>query len=284
MSKCPMYKDHGKKACDLLNDDYNFDRKLKVETKTGNGVTFTTEGAMKGEGKSILAKLSAKFKHSSGINVKKLQLTTAGRLIGEFDMQQDDIKFIIKAEDGNKGGKSKSVIGAQYQTDAVAVSAEVDAASGPAINATAAFGFDSFVVGGMVKYNTQFDDKANSPSLDDYNASLNYNGGDASVTLKTANKLDKLMLGVHHNISRDVQVASAFTYGRGDAKKSLTVGGQYALDSDTTLQGKINNDGIVSFNYIQQVKPNVKLAASAQVDAKNFDGDSHKLGLSLTLK
>ena len=65
--------------------------------------------------------------------------------------------------------------------------------------------------------------------------------------------------------------------------KALTVGATYRANSETSYAGKVNSDGIVSANVIQIINPTVKLIASAQVDARNFAGDSHKFGLQLIL-
>ena len=89
---------------DLLNKEYHGDRKLKVTTNTANNVTFTTEGKMVNN-VSVLGSLSAKFKHSSGIRIKKLAVNTHGRVNGEVSMDDvvDGATVNVKFEDGNAG-------------------------------------------------------------------------------------------------------------------------------------------------------------------------------------
>jgi len=71
-----LYKDIAKTAENVLKDDYDFSRKLKIKTKAANGVSFTTEGDM-ASNKAILAKLSGSFTHeSSGVIFKKLQVSS----------------------------------------------------------------------------------------------------------------------------------------------------------------------------------------------------------------
>jgi hypothetical protein len=73
--------------------------------------------------KSLLAKLSSKFAHSSGINVDKLQVSTHGRLNFEASVANvvEGLKLSVKAEDGtatNADGKKYSSygkLGAEFQ-------------------------------------------------------------------------------------------------------------------------------------------------------------------------
>jgi voltage-dependent anion channel protein 2 len=280
---CVLFKDIGKTAKDTLSDDYDFDRKLKIKTKTSNNVTFTTEGTM-GQSKAILAKLSAGFSHSSGINVKKLQVTTHGRLIGEAAVKPiKGLNLTFKAEDGSirntAGVKYRPVgkVGAEYTINNMASTAEVDFANN-AVNATACFGYENFTVGLQGALNIE------RSALSDRNVGISYAGKDFSASVVSKKSLSSVMASFDHKPSTGSFIyAAQLEHDIKSQSHALTVGGRYKPDSETTFCGKVNSDGLVSLAFIQKVRPFVSLTTSALIDVKNIEGDSHKFGLGLTL-
>jgi len=277
------FKDLSKSTNDLLNNDYNFDRKFKLKTKTANGVEFTTEGSLI-PNKATSGKLSAKFKPFEGISVVKLCVTTQGRFQVEATLENafEGASFTVAAEDGaNKAPQGN--VSMKYGSDSFTFNSSVDIVDGPTLYGAGSFGYEGFVLGGEMKYNTQFDDKDAAPSLKDYNAGLAYKGPDYIVSLTTKKKVSEYNLGVHHKVNSDVEVASNFTLNPSSGNKLLTLGGTYTIDKETKFVGKVDSNGVVSTNFIQILRPAVKLIASAQVDAKNLESNSHKFGLQLVL-
>lgn len=278
----PSYSDISKSASDVLNNDYCFDKKLKLKTKTNNGVGLTVENVMGSKG--VAGKLSSKFRPFSGIEVSKLGVKTCGRVFLEATLENaiKGTDITINAEDG--AGKSPSgSLSVDYLADSFKLNTSLDFVKGPTISAAGTFATNGFILGGQVKYNTEFDDSESGAKVEDYNGALSYVASDFTASLSTSKKASVYGVSIHHNVSRSTQVATQFDFNSKDAGKVLTVGGIYSVDSDTKVQGKIDSNGIVSSNWIQNVRPQVQLIASAQVDAKNFAGDSHKFGLQLIL-
>lgn len=80
-----FFKDLDKTAEKVLDRDagWNFDRKLKIKTKTENGVTYTSESTLSSQkGKGVTSKLSAGYKHSSV--KKKRKRKKKGALMGNI--------------------------------------------------------------------------------------------------------------------------------------------------------------------------------------------------------
>lgn len=277
----PSYDDVGKTASDILNNDYCFDKKLKVKTTTNNGVSLTVENVMSSKG--VNGKLTSKFSPFDGISVDKFGVKTNGRVFVEATLNNalEGAEFTIAAEDG-AGKEVSGNFGFSYGADAFQLDASVDFIKGPTLSAAGTFGYDGFVLGGAATFNTGAD-AGSGGGLSDYNGSLSYIGGDFTASLGTSSKASVYGVSIHHNVSADTQVATQFDFNSGDSAKLLTLGGIYTVDSDTKVQGKIDSNGVVSTNLIQAVSSKVQLIASAQVDAKNFTGDSHKFGLSLIL-
>jgi len=276
----PKYDDVTKSASDLLNNDYCFDRKFKLKTKTANGIEVTVENVLGSKG--VAGKLTAKCSPFDGVKVEKAGVKTDGRLFGEFKLVNalEGAVFTLKAEDG-AGKAPAGEFAVNYQTGSLNMDASVDVVNGPSMSGAATFAYDSFVLGGEVKYNTDFDGEG-SASVTDFNGALAYSTSDFSAALKTSNKASVYGLSIHHNVNRSTQVATQFDFCN-SGTKSLTVGGIYKWDSETKFQGKLNSSGVVSANWIQALRPQVKLISSAQVNARDFSGDSHKFGMSLIL-
>lgn len=277
-----VYKDCAKSASDLLNNDYVFQaQKLKISTKTANGVSFTTEGTLKGS-KGVAGKLTAKFSPFENIQVKKLSVSTAGRFSTEASLNNavEGVTFTVKAEEGAAAPPAGELV-VDYKSDSLTVNSSVDVCdvNGPTLYGASTFAYDNFLVGGEVRYSTGFDSSEGKPSVVDYNGCLSYNGGDFTASVHTKKKTSNVLLSVHQNYSKGVQLASQYDH----SAKLLTVGGLYKLDQSTTFQGKMSSNGVVSANAIQTIAAGVKLISSAEVDAKNFAGDSHKFGLQLIL-
>ena len=282
---CLLFKDISKTANDILNDDYNLKTTLKVKTKTANGVTFTTEGAM-GSNKAILAKLSSSFTHKpTGVNISKLQYTTHGRMIGEASLNNalfEGLKLSFKAEDGalkNAAGvkyKPAGKIGAEYKAANFSATADADFANN-AVSATGVFGYENFVFGGQAAINVE------KSAVSDQNVALSYSGADFHASILTKKNFGVVSASMDHKACTDFVYAAILDHDVKSQANSLTVGGRYKSDAETTFCGKVNSEGIVTLACVQKLKPMVTMTTTAQIDAKNIEGESHKFGMGLTL-
>uniref|UniRef100_M4C015 Voltage-dependent anion-selective channel protein 3 n=1 Tax=Hyaloperonospora arabidopsidis (strain Emoy2) TaxID=559515 RepID=M4C015_HYAAE len=278
-----LYKDVAKTAEDVLRDDYDFSRKLKIKTKASNGVSFTTEGDMTSN-KAIVAKLSGAFMHEqSGVVFKKLQVTTHGQLISEAELPNvftKGLKLTAKVEDGSLGkhlhAKRVGVFGWEYQQLNYSLNGAIDVGAST-VSKAAVYGFDNVLVGVQAAFNY------NKSAVVDHNVALSYRGTDFTATLQTKKKFNALSGSFHHHLSYDTVYSALFNYDLVSGHNTLSVGGRYNADRVTTYAGKVESNGHVSLALIQKIRPYVALTTSAHVDVKNFDGDAHKFGIGLTL-
>lgn len=286
--KCVLFKDIGKTAKDILSDDYDFSNKLKIKTKTANGVTFTTEGTMGGVGnKTILAKISGAFNHSSGINISKLQCTTHGRVVGEANLNNtllQGLKLNVKCEDGslkNSAGvkyKPTGKVGADYVHQRFSTSGVIDFANN-SFATSAAVKYDNVILGALVNVNVE------KSAVADRNLVIGYAGADFNATLLASHQLSKITASFDHTVPTvgNVTYSAVLDHDVKSRKNGLTIGGRYKPDDETTFCGKVNSEGYVSLALVQKLKPKVSLTTSAHLDAKNIEGEAHKFGFGLTL-
>ena len=274
------YGDFAKEANDLFNNDYCFDRKFKLKTKTKNGFELTSEGSMKSSSNAVGGKLTSKFSLGNGVTINKLGVTHAGRFFADAGYS-GAIKGLSLSTLVEDGGKIPPVgeLGVTYKHDLFTLTTKMDAMNGPTLKETLSTQYENFLIGGEFKYNTGLDNKAEA-ALKDYNVGVAYRDGDLSVAATTKNKLSEFSVGVHHKLNKDVQIGATYQHG---ASKFLAFGAQYRVDNVTTFQGKVDSKGIVSVNAHQQVSPNMKLIASSQVNAASLSADTHRFGLQLQL-
>nr|CCA27070.1 voltagedependent anionselective channel protein puta [Albugo laibachii Nc14] len=277
-----LFKDFGKTAGDTLRDDYDFSRKLKIKTKAENGVVFTTEGAMN-DNNSILAKVGTGFTHEgTGIICKKLQISSQGRLVTEAEAPNvltKGLKLTFKLEDGSTGKTRVNpvgVLGAEYKQQRAAFSTEADFISS---NVRTSLGIvhENFLIGGRVAFNVE------NSSLVEHNVGASFVGSDFATTLTTMKNFTAISASFHHRLSKDTIYAGVLDYDLKTASNTLTVGGRYRVDADTTFAGKVNSNGFVALAALQKVRPSVTLSTSVHFDAKNLESNAHKFGVGLTL-
>jgi len=277
------FGDLSKKTSDLLSNDYSFDRKFKLTTRSAAGVTFTTEGTLKP--KKLDGKLTAKWSPADGLFVDKLCIASDGRLTGEATLKNAvaNTDLICKVQDG-AGEPPAGELEVKYTHDKFTFDCGVDVVNGPTISASgsATVGATGVTVGGSLKLDTKLDEANGSPELKDYNGAISYTNRDVTAVLATKDKMNTLVLSVYNDLSKDTQLGVQCNFNKAELK-SVHAGAIYQIDADTKLQTKVDNKGIVSANYILAFRPGCKGIASVQIDALNFAGDAHKLGLSLIL-
>ncbi|TMW54930.1 hypothetical protein Poli38472_014883 [Pythium oligandrum] len=172
--------------------------------------------------------------------------------------------------------KQVGVVGAEFKQDKFSFNADADFV-GNSVKAAGVFVQDNFVVGGQVAFNVE------KSALTEHNVGVSYAASDFATSVVTKKNFSALSASFHHQLSKDTVYAAVLDYDLKSAANTLTVGGRFKADSETTYAGKIDSEGFVSLASIQKIRPYVALTTSVHVDAKNFEGDAHKFGIGLTL-
>jgi len=194
------------------------------------------------------------------------------------------LKISTKFEDGiAHSGDAKGSITGTYTQDMFTVVGDVNLVDGILLTESATFEYDGLIIGGEIKYNPKVEDSEAKGSFVDYNGLVGYNGKDYSVSLQSTKKGKNVSLALHHILSPETSFAVLMDFEPKTAVKSLTVGATHSLNSETSVAGKIESNGVVSASLIQKLKPEVKLIASSSVNTTNFAGDSHKFGMQIVL-
>jgi voltage-dependent anion channel protein 2 len=280
-----------KKSADLLSNDYNFDRKFKLTSKSNNGITFTSEGTL--AGKKVDAKLTAKLPVIDDVSIEKIQISSLGRFIIEGTLKSVVARTDIGVKVQEGGGKAPfGEVEVKHSADKFTFDVGVNVTDGPTFFASSSFApVNNITLGAQFKFQTARDAHIRKDGVEagftDYNIAALYAAKDFQACLKTKNSLKGLNLSVYHDVNKETQLSASVDLGlksiRDLSLDDMQIGGIYALDADSKVQAKVNHKALVSANYILNVKPGVKLVASVAVDVADFVGDSHKYGLSVVL-
>jgi voltage-dependent anion channel protein 2 len=263
----------------LLNDDYIYDKKVQVKTKTVNGLTYTTTGIQSGYDDALAGDLSLKYSLVPGAEVTS-KFFTSGKMTHEAVLDRlgvQGLKLTVLA--GAGGAKQVAVGTVEYAHKAVAGTASVDALHGPVAHATATVGHGVFTGGVEGEYDTK------GGALKKLNFAACYtDGNESEATVTFLNKGETGKVAYSHLARKDLTVAGEFLYDRKADAKLLTLGVKYEVDRQTTLKAKINSDGLVSGSYLQEIRPSTTLVLCQKFDVSNPDKSTHKFGLSLVIE
>lgn len=274
-----LYKDLGKTAKKLLNDDFIYGgKKVELKTKTEAGMTYTVKGAQDaGKGDAISGDLSCKYAVSGATLTTKM--LTSGQLSQEVCFENTGVKGLKLTLLGGLGSKQVINGSAEYMHPHMSYTAAVNALGAPSIISSLAVGTSGFTVGVDGEYDVE------SKLLKKVDGVVNYNDGkENEATIMALSKASKFKFSYSHIVSQDFAVAAEFLYDKAAESKLLTMGTRYEVDRDTTLKTRIDSAGAIAISYIQEIRKGTKLTLCSRFDVRNIEKTSHKFGLSLVIE
>lgn len=275
MSSPSIFADLGKNVTDLFKaKKYSFGQG-QLELKHQNPNFKTTTKAQVQDGKTT-SELVTKYSCSKLGSSLEVSTDSAQKLEAKADL---NLAKIAKVDGLNvnleaKKAKSKNVYSAEakFVKDSLAASAKVDCCK--KFDVSAVVGHDGLSVGGAILF-----DGAQG-QIADYNAAVQYAKNDFAITVKTADKLDKLNVQVANQVDSKTFVAAEFQYNLAEEIRKIQFGGQYKLDAETELKAKIAQDGQISAVWQHQLNRNAQLSFGLET---NPDFSNTKAGFKLSL-
>jgi len=275
----PAYGDMGKSARDLFSKGFNYGNlKCEMKTMTSSGVNFTTGGSSKLDSGRLAASLEAKFDvKEHGLTLSE-KWTTDNLLTSEITLKDKlsaglklTLESAMSPQTGQKAGKVK----ASYARDYLNVNGDMDLDfGGPTVNAAAVLGYGKWVAGTQLAFDTA------GSKLTKTNFAIGHLGGDFEVNLflnDGANFSGSLFQKVSPALSTGVQLA----WSQGNSATSFALASKYAVDKDSSIATKINNDAQIGLSYAQNLRPGIKVTLSTLLEGKNFNAGGHKVGVGL---
>lgn len=89
---------------------------------------------------------------------------------------------------------------------------------------------------------------------------------------------------IYHKVSPNLSTGVQLSWSARTNTTKIGIAGQYQLDKDITLRGKIHNNSLIGLGYQQKLHDRITLSLSTLIDAKNFNAGGHKLGFALEVE
>lgn len=279
MAVPPSYSDLGKSARDLFNKGFNYGfHKLEAKSKTSQGVEFTVNGSSNHDSGKVTGSLETKYK------VKDYGLTflekwntdnTLGTEITVEDQLVKGLKLSFDTQFAPQTGKKSGKIKTAYKQEYVNVNCDVDFDfAGPTINGAAVLGYNGWLAGYQMAFDTS------KSKLSRSNFAVGYSADD--FTLHTSvNDGSEFSGSVFQRVNRQLETGVNLSWAAGSNATKFGIAAKYCPEKDTTIRAKVNNSSQIGLAYQQKVRDGVSLTLSTLVEGKNFNQGGHKIGIGV---
>jgi len=277
------FADLGKEARDLESKNFHFGVvKLEAKTKAKNGTDITLDSTHNTDTGNVVAALETKFKYAPyGVsftkkwNTNNLVTSTIGVEDKLVKGSKIDLDTSLALDTSKIRAKLKT---AYHYLDHLHATADADFGdfSGTTLNGSAVLAYNGLHVGANASY-----DASNSKMLGNI-VSLTYKMNDIVLHGGVANA-SKYIASIHHQINKDLSAAALINWSSSSGS-SLTVCGKYAVDANTILKGKIDNNLHFGCSMVHKLRPSLQLTLCGLVNLKSIDQGGHKLGMSLNFE
>ncbi|KZW01539.1 voltage-dependent ion-selective channel [Exidia glandulosa HHB12029] len=293
----PVWKDVGKSSNDLLSKDFPIDKQsIEVKTRTPSNVTFRVFGEQHSKKPDVInADIEAKYQDkASGITFTQSWTTlNALKTLVELD---DKVAKGVKLELASSltpapPGSEKAVtakstlLTATWKQPGVHTRAVLDLFKGPTFTADTVLGRDGFLVGLEGSYNVS------EGRITRYATALGFSAPEYAVTLHGLGNLSTFSASYYHRVSPDVEAGAKAVW---DSKAhssavSLEVAAKAYIDKAAFVKARINNAGILSLAYTQNLRPGVKASFGLALDTQRLQdptpaGPAHKVGAAFVFE
>ncbi|XP_077376829.1 voltage-dependent anion-selective channel protein 3 isoform X1 [Festucalex cinctus] len=278
MAVPPAYADLGKSAKDIFNKGYGYGiLKLDVKTKSQNGVEFATSGSSNTNTGKSGGHLETKYKVSElGLSFNQ-KWNTDNTLATEITVEDQLVKGLKLGLDTSfvpNTGKKSAKLKTAYKRDFVNVGCDLvfDMAGGPTIHSAAVLGYEGWLAG----YQLAFDTAKSKLTVNNF--ALGYKARDFQLHT-SVNDSTEFSGSIYQKVNSNMETAVHLAWTAGSNNTLFGLGAKYQLDKDSSLSAKVNNTCLVGVGYTQTLRPGIKLTLSALIDGKNVNGGGHKMGL-----
>ncbi|XP_062913273.1 voltage-dependent anion-selective channel protein 2-like isoform X1 [Mobula hypostoma] len=282
MSVPPSYADLGKSSRDLFSKGYGFGLvKLDLKTKSSTGVEFNTSGTSNTDTGKATGSLETKYKMKDyGITFTK-KWTTENTVASEVTIEDQLAKGLKLTFDttfvpntGKKSGKLKTA----YKRDYINLGCDIDFDfAGPTIHSAAVFGYEGWLIGYQMAFDTA------KSKLAQNNFSLGYRAGDFQLHTHV-NDGSEFGGSIYQKVNDKVETAVNLAWTAGSNNTRFGIASKYQIDKDTYISAKVNNSTLIGLGYTHTLRPGVKLTLSGLIDAKNIHAGGHKVGMGFELE
>jgi len=265
-----FFKDFTKPVTSILDDDFDCKDKVTMNVTGPYGVSVKAEDALDKSFKTKSAKLTAKYKHKSGLAVDKFAIDS-----NDTKAELSYSNFVPGLKLLYKGAPTFESVGLEYTDKLIATDLSFKPckkSNAPAlVDASLVAKQDAFAFGGSVKLSNL--------NLSDYTLGLSYTQGPAFAALTASSKFSAFNLGVNYKACPPATVACDL--GKAGDAYTFTLGTSYNCNPKTTIKAVANLSLDMKVACIQKLDNKVSVAGSATFNAKNVE--KAKYGVAVTM-
>uniref|UniRef100_A0A3Q2SZI2 Non-selective voltage-gated ion channel VDAC3 n=2 Tax=Fundulus heteroclitus TaxID=8078 RepID=A0A3Q2SZI2_FUNHE len=282
MAVPPAFSDLGKSAKDIFSKGFGYGvLKLDVKTKSQSGVEFVTSGSSNTDTGKSGGHLETKYKLSDlGLTFNQ-KWTTDNTLTTEITMEDQLAKGLKLGLDSSfvpNTGKKSAKLKTGYKRDYMNLGCDLDFdLAGPTVHAAAVLGFEGWLVGYQLGFDTA------KSKLTKNNFAFGYKAGDFQLHTHV-NDSTEFGGSIYQKVNGNLETAVNLAWTSGSNNTRFGIVAKYQLDKDSSVSAKVNNACLVGVGYTQTLRPGVKLTLSALVDGKSVNGGGHKVGMGFELE
>lgn len=182
-----------------------------------------------------------------------------------------------------KAPASFAKIGCDYRDDNMFAGVKIDAVNGPTLQATAGVEYKGVAVGLLGAYDVGLDHSDRLGRMTTLNMASSVEQDDVCALLQINDKGKLIHLALSQTISPELLVGSELLFDRRKDRKVLRLRSQYSMSKRESLSSALGSDGILVGAYEWRTSKHLKTRVTAQMDVRNFDSDSHHLGVSIEI-
>eukprot|EP00118_Oscarella_pearsei_P024453 m.306105 g.306105 ORF g.306105 m.306105 type:complete len:293 (+) comp40970_c0_seq1:69-947(+) len=278
----PAYHDIGKAANDLFARGYGFGNvKMSLSTKAESGVKFKSTGTHHNDSGRVSGTFETKyFNEDYGLTFTETWNTenVLGTNVSVEDQMLEGLKLGIDTTFSPSTGRKTARVKTAFKHEYINIEGGVDFDySGPSVFGSAVLGYEGWLAGYQVGYDTAKGKVTTS------NFALGYASSDFTLT-SFINEGQEFCGSLHHKLTDDTEVGAKLSWASGSNTTSFGIGAKHMLSGDdkkASVRVKVNNRAQIGLGYTQSLRDGINLTLSGLVDAKNLNQPGHKLGMSL---
>lgn len=274
--KVAAFSDIGKAAKELLyggrQGTFQYNKTLSLSTTTADGVEFSTAAVVKDD------KLDNTFKaaYRSGKYAANASVGASGKvsLSGTVSSIAPGLSTSVSGALPDQNSFKASI---DYSIPYLTLKSAVGLTASPKVDLAVTTGYEGAVLGADVGYDT------NKNAVTRWAVGAGYTGPDYQAALLLTDMGEAVKFSYAQNVDKDTVVGAEVVRHLTKETTAFTLGYSKRLEGGALAKIRLDNTGMTSVLYEQELKPKTVVALSGQFDATNLD-KAPKLGVALNMK
>lgn len=255
---------------------FNYDHKIAVSSVMAGGMKFSGSGAKKGD--TVNANVAANYKIMDGV-VADCSFSDKGKMNTAVSLSNlaPGFKATVSGSLPDLGSSGKVAL--QVNKNNIGWKGDISAGDSAKIDTSLCINASGMSFGGNFGYD------AGKSTATKYGIGAQYKKDDVTVAAGLADCFGAINISYLRKLNDSTNVCGQIEHklAGGDGSTTLTIGGKKNLDDGATVKATVNNHGLLSMRYSQDLKKNTTLVFCTQIDTKQLD-KSAKMGLQLNIK